>query len=143
MRRHVGYDLYPQPIQYPIKKFIIDLARDLRRNQTIQEGLLWQRLRNRKVSGLKFLRQHPFIIGGTEYNPEFFIVDFYCAEKSLVIEVDGRIHDLQKPYDRDRDAVLNEMGLQVLRIKNEDLADMEKVIGSIIQLTHPRPLSTS
>lgn len=69
-------------------------------------------------------------------------MDFYCAEKKLVIEVDGKIHDFQKPYDRDRDAVLNEMGMRVLRIKNEDLADIGKVIDAIMQLTHPQPLST-
>ena len=57
-----------------------------------------------------------------------------------MIEVDGKIHDFQKPYDRDRDAVLNEMGKQVLRIKNEDLADIGKVIDAIMQLTHPQPL---
>lgn len=58
-------------------------ARLLRKVSTEAEDLLWQELRNRKLMGLKFRRQHPL---------KNFVADFYCAEKNLVIEVDGNVH---------------------------------------------------
>jgi very-short-patch-repair endonuclease len=59
------------------------LAAELRKNMTDAEKVLWQQLRNRKLGDLKFRRQHPVGI---------FILDFYCHEKKLAIEVDGGIH---------------------------------------------------
>jgi very-short-patch-repair endonuclease len=115
----------------PLRKFIVDLCRQLRRTQTPQEEQLWERLRNRKFEGHKFLRQHPIVFGGTEYRPEFFIPDFYCAEKKLVIEVDGRIHDFQVLYDRDRDDIMTELGLRVLRIQNDELIDLDAILVKI------------
>jgi very-short-patch-repair endonuclease len=114
-----------------LKKFIVDLCRQLRRNQTPEEEVLWERLRNRKFAGLKFLRQHPIVFGGTEDRPEFFIADFYCAEKKLVVEVDGRIHLYQQCYDRDRDNIMAQLGLRVLRIQNNELMDVETVLVKI------------
>jgi very-short-patch-repair endonuclease len=117
----------------PLRKFIVDLCRQLRRNQTSAEQQLWGKLRNRKLAGLRFLRQHPIFFGGTEDRPEFFIADFYCAEKKLVIEVDGAIHELQnqKNYDRGRDDTMKELGLQVLGIQNEELVSTESVLVKI------------
>ncbi len=73
-------------------KTIKQLARGLRKDQTKTEERLWQALRNRKLDGYKFLRQHPIVHGGCMNKPDFFIIDFYCAEKGLVIELDGKIH---------------------------------------------------
>lgn len=115
-----------------LKKYIVDLSRELRQNQTPQEQKLWQHLRNRKLSGLKFLRQHPIVYGGTERRPESFIADFYCAERRLVIEVDGKIHNFQKEYDQDREGILKGLGLRVLRFKNEELAYVYKVLSTIL-----------
>jgi very-short-patch-repair endonuclease len=127
-----GIDISPSnDFSVALNKFIVDLCRQLRRNQTPQEEQLWERLRNRKLDGLKFLRQHPFVYGGTEDRTEFFIADFYCAEKKLVVEVDGGIHELQKEYDRGRDDIMSELGLRVLRIQNEELNSVESVVRKI------------
>jgi leucyl-tRNA synthetase len=62
-----------------------------------------------------------------------YVADFYCAEKKLIIELDGGIHEIseQADYDRGRDALLTELGYKVVRIKNEDLQDMQKGLGLI------------
>jgi very-short-patch-repair endonuclease len=113
-------------------KTITQLARELRRNQTAEEDLLWRNLRNRKLNGVKFLRQHPIIYGNGHRNkPLFFIPDFYCAEKKLIVELDGKIHEFQKEYDNNRDNILQELGLKILRIKNEEMQDVSKVLNKI------------
>jgi len=108
-------------------KTIIQLARDLRKNQTPAEKVLWNILRNRRFEGKKFLRQHPVIYEFHKNNPIFIIADFYCAEEKFIIEVDGSVHDYQQDYDEQRDWIADEMGLKVLRIKNEELDDIESV----------------
>jgi very-short-patch-repair endonuclease len=92
------------------KKF----RRYLRKNQTAAESRLWSVLRNRKLDGRKFRRQHP--IGK-------YIVDFYCYEENLVIEVDGSSHDNVSAvlYDEERDIYLKEQGLKVVRFRNEEI----------------------
>ena len=62
-----------------------------------------------------------------EFKSLFFILDFYCAEKKLVLELDGKLHDFQKDYDKTRTEVLEEMGFRVLRIKNDELMHIENV----------------
>jgi leucyl-tRNA synthetase len=99
----------------------IQLARELRKNQTPEEKLMWHNLRNRKLDGKKFLRQHPIIYEEAFNNVSFFIADFYCHEHKLVLEIDGAIHNLQKDSDRQRDLIANQLGLKVLRIKNEEV----------------------
>lgn len=86
------------------------LAREMRKNPTPAEEVLWRRIRKRQILGYKFRRQHT--IGK-------FIVDFFCADAALVIEVDGLIHDEQEEYDRDREIYLESLGLRVLRFRNE------------------------
>lgn len=116
---------------------VIEIVRVLRQLQTPEEKELWEMLRNRKLKRLKFLRQHPIIYSHTQGRPQFFVADFYCAEKKLVIELDGKVHDFQKDYDANRDSILNRLGLQVLRIKNEELNDIHSVLKRITSLTHP------
>lgn len=60
------------------------------------------------------------------------MADFYCAEKKLVVELDGRIHDSQLGYDHDRDEVMTELGLRVLRIRNEKLNNLDVVLSKIL-----------
>ena len=96
-------------------------ARELRKNQTPEEKIVWDKLRGRRLLGYKFLRQHPFTISNAAGKFEFYIADFYCAEKKLVIEIDGLVHASQKEYDVSRDAILNEMGLVVIRLQNEEI----------------------
>ncbi len=113
------------------KRQTIELARQLRRGATKEEQVLWQLLRNRKLNGLKFNRQHPIIYGVDGHNDKFFVADFYCAAKKLVIELDGKMHDFQIEYDQNRTAVLNSLGLTVLRIKNEVFKDKFEVLKII------------
>jgi very-short-patch-repair endonuclease len=93
------------------------LAREMRSNPTAAENHLWQRLRKEQILGFKFRRQ---------YTIDRFIVDFYCTEARLVIEVDGSIHDEQQEADQLRTEFLESLGLRVLRFSN----------GEVIQQTN-------
>ncbi len=91
---------------------IIGKAIELRRMMTPQEKLLWGIIRKRQLNGFYFRRQHPYGI---------YILDFYCFEANLVIEVDGGIHEKQKENDEERTRYLESSGLTVIRFKNEDI----------------------
>ena len=98
-------------------------AKDLRKNMTYHERILWKYIRNRKLNGIHFRRQHPYGI---------YILDFYCFEKQLVIEIDGMIHLKNIEYDEERTAYLESSGLKVIRFKNEDIEEkIEWVIKQI------------
>jgi very-short-patch-repair endonuclease len=104
---------------------LYEYGRDLRKSQTNAEDLLWQNLRNRKLEGLKFRRQHPL---------HKFIADFYCHEKKLVIEVDGDVHNSSeaKESDEGRTFELKELGIIVIRFRNEEvLKNMSLVLKKI------------
>ncbi len=109
-----------------VTKEKLQRAKDLRRDMTPAEKILWQELRANKL-GVHFRRQQ--IIAG-------FIVDFYCHEAGLVIEVDGDIHDLQKEEDARREKVLQKMGLRVTRFRNEEvirtLPDVLKKVRELV-----------
>ena len=101
-------------------------ARSLRRDMTDAERVLWNELRNRKLAGYKFRRQHP--VGQ-------FIVDFFCAEKDLVIEIDGGIHLEEEVLERDenRSAELDRLELKVIRFTNEEVMEnLEGVLRKIL-----------
>jgi len=106
-------------------------AQELRKNMTESERLLWNELRGKKVSGYRFLRQHPILFKGnlTRYN--YFIADFYCDKKKVILEVDGPIHEESEEYDRYRDSELEKLGMHILRIKNEELEKMNEVLNKI------------
>ncbi|MBI3979240.1 MAG: endonuclease domain-containing protein [Chloroflexi bacterium] len=97
------------------------IARQMRREPTPGENALWQRLRNRQLDGFKFRRQH---------SVERFIVDLYCAEACLVVEVDGPIHDYSQEEDAIRQEFLESQGLRVLRFAN---AEVQNSIESVLQ----------
>ena len=99
----------------------IAFARDLRKNQTSAEVKMWEKLRNRKLRGIKFLRQHPILVNQYDGKNIFYIADFYYSEKKLVVEIDGLIHSLQIDHDKARDIIMNELGLSVLRITNDEV----------------------
>jgi len=113
------------------RKRIIELARELRKNSIPAEKLLWQELRNRQLRNSKFYRQHPLIYEEDRGRLHFFIADFYCAEHKLVIELDGKIHEYQKYYDRERDLIIEKLGLRVVRFKNEETEEMRKLLQKI------------
>jgi very-short-patch-repair endonuclease len=106
-------------------------ARELRNCMTDSEKLLWEQLRNRKLSGYKFLRQHPIVYKADYKGLNYFIADFYCNEKKAVIELDGMIHQDTQEYDEFRDIEMKELGINVLRIKNEDLENIDEVLQKI------------
>jgi very-short-patch-repair endonuclease len=96
------------------KKSLEEIRRSLRQNVTQAEDFLWQELRNNKLAGLKFKRQHS--IGN-------YIVDFYCASKRLIVEADGNVHETkeQKEKDQFRDENLFDMDFKVLRFTNHQI----------------------
>ena len=106
---------------------IKERVRELRRNQTPSENALWQMLRNRKLAGNKFYRQHAIKVD-YKGSPRFYIADFYCHEQRLVLEIDGKIHANQREYDEYRTFVINQLGIRVVRLKNEELQDIPNVI---------------
>ncbi|MCJ7447660.1 MAG: endonuclease domain-containing protein [Bacteroidales bacterium] len=106
-------------------------AQELRTNLTDSEKVLWKELRGRKLSGYKFLRQHPILYKGNLVRFNYFIADFYCNEKKVVIELDGPIHDVNEEYDTFRDSELQNLGIRILRIKNEELINMDEVLQKI------------
>ncbi|MDD2656063.1 MAG: endonuclease domain-containing protein [Patescibacteria group bacterium] len=97
-------------------------CRILRINQTRCESILWNCLRNRRFYNLKFYRQYPIkFIFDKKIN--YFIADFYCHERKLIIEVDGKVHEFQKDYDNMRENVLKEMGIKIIRFTNEEIEE--------------------
>jgi very-short-patch-repair endonuclease len=98
------------------------LCREYRKNPTDAETVMWKCLRNRKLSGYKFLRQHP--IGG-------YIVDFFCYKKHLVVEIDGGIHNRKDIHEKDvrRQRFLEQNGYKVVRYTNTEVQQsLEKVL---------------
>lgn len=105
-------------------------ARELRHNQTPAEKCLWKELQYKKL-GFAFRRQYPirFFLNNQK---RFFIADFFCKEKKLVIELDGKIHDFQKEYDQGREYIISQIGYTVLRFKNEFVFEyMQQVLKEI------------
>jgi very-short-patch-repair endonuclease len=115
------------------QKSITALARGLRKHPTESEKKLWRYLRKKQLGGYCFVRQKPFIYKEDNRRKYFFIGDFYCAERKLVIELDGEVHEYQKYYDYQRDLVLQELELQTMRIKNEELREIDKVKDKILR----------
>jgi adenine-specific DNA-methyltransferase len=106
----------------------------MRGTLTDAEMLLWQALRNRRMAAAKFRRQHP--IGR-------YILDFYCDEKKLAIELDGGQHVEAVEYDARRDAWLLEQGIQVIRFwNNQVLTETESVLEVIYAVLQPAVLSS-
>jgi very-short-patch-repair endonuclease len=116
-----------------------EIARHLRQRQTDAERRLWFRLRDRRLSGLKFKRQVPV---GTS------VVDFLCADARLIVEIDGGQHQRQSHADVRRTATLEKMGYLVVRYWNNDvLSNIDGVLQDIIATLpqglippHPAPL---
>jgi len=111
---------------------ITKLCRELRKNMTESEKALWESLRNNKL-GYKFRRQHPLVFQ-TEGVSNFFITDFVCIEKKLIIEVDGKIHEKQMEQDKNREFILTVLGFRVIRFSNEKVCnEISDVIKEIIE----------
>jgi very-short-patch-repair endonuclease len=98
-------------------------VRELRARSTWPERIVWSILRAHRLGGLNFRRQHS--IGP-------YVVDFYCHEKRLVVEIDGGSHEERAAEDRERTAYLEQQGLRVYRVTNQDvMSDKDAVAMGI------------
>lgn len=119
-------------VEHQLPKHLLENARELRKKQTEAEELLWQLLRNRQLNNLKFRRQHPLKVG--------FVLDFFCDEVKLGIEIDGDYHTEkgQQEYDAERTKVINEYGIRIIRFTNEQvLRNTEDVLKNIVENAIP------
>jgi very-short-patch-repair endonuclease len=114
------------------KKELVERVRYLRSNATESEKILWQLIRNRRLGGYRFMRQRPIIYNEILGEREYYVADFYCAEKRLIIELDGMIHENQKEYDTDRENTLKLLDYKILRIKNEELHNINQLKKKIL-----------
>jgi len=114
--------------------YTVENARELRENATMAEEALWTQLRNRRLEGWKFRRQAPW---------GRYILDFYCREARLVVEIDGSIHCAQQEYDSNRDEELASVGITVLRFSNTKvLTQMSEVKEALSNHLPTRPPET-
>ncbi len=106
------------------KSSLKEKAKWLRNNMTLAEVLLWNKLKGKQLFGYDFDRQKPAL---------GFIVDFYCEQLKLIIEVDGFTHDYKMEYDKQRQSQLESLGLTVLRFQYFEVKkDIENVIQRIV-----------
>ena len=103
----------------------IQNARKFRKNPTAAERALWNALRDRKLCGWKFRRQHPV---------DQFALDFFCRGKSVAIEIDGAIHDHPDiaGHDSERAKLLSRMGITLLRFRNDQV--MENLTDVLLEI---------
>lgn len=107
----------------PYNRKLVPLARKLRNNSTLSEILLWKKLRKRQMMGYDFDRQKP--IGN-------YIVDFYCADLTLAIEVDGSSHDFKYEEDIIRQEDLEKLGVTLVRFKDIEVKkEMDSVLNDL------------
>ena len=99
------------------RKYLEGFRKKLRNNGTPAEAFLWKQLQGRKFKARKFRRQHSI---------ENFIVDFYCPEEQLIIELDGGIHNnpVAEDYDKNRTKKLEDMGFRLIRFENKMVFEM-------------------
>ncbi len=109
-------------------------ARRLRHQATPEEQKLWKYLRRKQLKGRKFLRQHAIVYESVGDEHFFYVPDFYCFKENLAIELDGKIHEFNKKRDERRDEILKNMGVKILRFKNEELKNIDKVLQQIISV---------
>jgi very-short-patch-repair endonuclease len=122
-RRHYRAGWIPRrlPPSKAKRQQVVEAARTLRRSQTDSERMLWHALRNGKLNGAKVRRQHP--IGP-------LVVDFYCAQERLIVEVDGSAHQGQAERNRTREELLEGRGYRIVRVRAEDV---EEALPMILQ----------
>jgi len=112
-----------EPRRRNVPSPMTERARQLRSNSTGPERVLWGLLRGGRLEGLKFRRQYP--VGP-------FVVDFYCHEAGLIVEVDGASHDGRAAEDHGRSEFLASQGLRILRVGNDDVLDDPEAVAFAI-----------
>lgn len=109
--------------------------RQLRKNQTKTEEILWQKIRNRQLNGYKFRRQ---------YSVNQFVLDFYCPQEKLAIEIDGDSHfvDGAQEYDQLRQNIIESFGIRFLRFTNDDVyQNIDAVLEVILSNLPPKAIT--
>lgn len=121
---------------YGAPQILFDFAKQLRDRPTEAEDFLWKQLSNKKILDFRFKRQQPIL---------YFIADFYCHQAKLVVEVDGGYHQVpaQYEYDCNRDSELEELGIKVIRFRNEQVlfeidATLQKIEEELKQRINER-----
>ena len=103
----------------------LENAKELRREMTPAEKILWKHLKANRLDGLHFRRQQ--IVHG-------YFADFYCHQNEVIVEVDGGIHDLQKVYDAGREAYLRSLSFRIIRFTNEEInKNLKGVLQKIVE----------
>ena len=120
-------------IQYDPK--LVEKARELRKNSTYSERLLWKYLKGKQLEGLDFDRQKSI---------NNYIVDFFCNEMMLVVEIDGITHNDSVEYDRRRQKKLQELGLSILRLNameviNNTQGVLQSIRNWVLENREPTP----
>jgi very-short-patch-repair endonuclease len=113
------------PIYFGAGPELMRIAGDLRKSMTPAEKVLWERLRRRHIKGYRFRRQHPL---------SDFIVDFFCYEAMIVLEIDGSVHDeiTQQERDEQRTLIFKNLGIREIRFTNEEVINQtDQVIKKI------------
>ena len=111
----------------------LDKAKELRQSGNLPENILWEFLRNKKLENLKFKRQQPI---------DKYIVDFACLDKKLIIEIDGKVHEIfdeVKEKDNQRQKKLEELGYKVIRFNSKDVVNdtfgvLDKIINTVNEI---------
>ena len=106
-------------------KYLKDRRKDLRKNLTSAEATLWKSLQRKQLKGRKFRRQHSVLN---------FIVDFYCPNEKLIVELDGAVHFefSRQNYDNERTEKLELEGFTIIRFENKEVFEnLEFVLGEI------------
>jgi very-short-patch-repair endonuclease len=120
----------------PYNPDLKDLACHLRRNMTLSEVLLWNELKQKQILGYDFDRQRPI---------NNFIVDFYCKELQLAIEIDGDTHIYRYDYDEERQRNLEKLGIHFLRFDDievkKNVSNVLRVISDWIEKNRSTPKS--
>lgn len=126
---------YIECLFYDASPEIHKRAKELRKTMTESEMVFWEIVRNRRIKGFKFRRQHPI---------SNFIADFYCHELKLIVEIDGEIHNKvdNKEYDKGRTAELGYLGISVVRFTNDEIHHspelvVRKLKEKIVNITSP------
>ena len=110
-----------KPMYYNAGYITFEKAKMIRNKITFHEKLLWEKLKNKQICGVRFRRQHPI---------DIFIADFYCHAARLVVELDGDIHNYKREYDDGRAAEIEKYLIKVLRVTN---SEVEENISDVIR----------
>ncbi|NJL91686.1 MAG: DUF559 domain-containing protein [Coleofasciculaceae cyanobacterium SM2_1_6] len=135
-----GLETQAWEITPELHRKMVEIARQFRKQPTPSEKILWQELRGRKLDNHKFRRQQPIGI---------FVVDFFCAAERLIVEVDGGIHESQQELDRQRQELLESLGLRFIRVSSDRVENnlssvLEEIRQAILNPMNPRhPLTPS